>query len=340
MPADVRRALRRAGVITISALAITRAAGAQQLPASPAASPTVALEWLGPGPEDTCLGRDRLANAVEDYLGRPAFAVEGGETTLSVRVESRGQQGYRALLLLRETATGRVLGNRELTTPLQLCSGLDDALTLTVALMVDDDWSGAAEASAAPPEPTPPAEVSPPPPPKPSKPWGFGVEALVLVGMGALPKTAAGAELGFVALPVSWLALRAHARGFLPSSLSAGSAELEMTLFGAGASLCPTATLGAGWSLAGCVGGEGGLLFANPRGFEASQEHTSSWFGAAFAGRLQFRPGRHFGLVGQAELVAPFKPERFVADLDDERELLFQMDTPFWVFGLGGAAWF
>lgn len=339
MPALVRRALRRAGVLTISILAITASALAQPRSSS-AAKPSVALEWLGPGPEDTCLGRDRLADAVEDYLGRPAFAVEGGETTLSVRVESRGPQGYRALLLLRETATGRVLGDRELATPLKLCSGLDDALTLTVALMVDDDWSGAAEPAAAPPEPAPPSEPKPAPPPKPSKPWDFGAEALALVSVGALPNTAVGAELAFVALPVSWLALRAHARAFLPNSLSTGSAELEMTLFGAGVALCPTATLSASWSLAGCLGGEGGLLFANPRGFEASQNDTSSWFGLSGAAQLKLRASRHFGLVAEAQVVAPFQPERFVADLDDERELLFQMDTPFWVFGLGGAAWF
>jgi hypothetical protein len=344
MPVDVRRAAPERGAVLIAALALTataQAAESTEPASSAAAAPSVTLEWSGPGPEDNCLGRDRLENAVDDYLGRPAFSVPPADTTLQVRIKSRGEQGYRALITLRETATGRVLGERELVSKLQLCSGLDEALELTVALMVDSDWAGAAEPSPAPEEsPSSPVETPEAPAPKSRRPWQFGIEGVALAGFGALPHPGAGAEVALTAAPIPWFMMRLHGRGFLPSSASAGSAEVEMTLLAAGLALCPRAVPDSSWAVAVCAGFESGLLLSAPSGLEGGHDETRGWFGGSFGARAELRLSQRFGLLGEGFAIVPIRPERYVIDLDDEREVVFQMDSPFWVVGLGFTASF
>jgi hypothetical protein len=233
------------------------------------------------------------------------------------------------------------LGERELVSKLQLCSGLDEALKLAVALMLDSEWAGPAEPPPARAEPpTPPDEAPPPRAPEARRPWRFGVEGLALAGFGALPHPSAGAELALTAAPIPWLVMRIHARAFLPSSASAGSAEVEMTLFSAGFSLCPTATPDPSFSLAACAGVETGVLWSTPRGLEGGRDRSRGWFGGSLGARAQVRLSERWGLLGEVSAVAPYRPERFVFDLDSERLLLFQMDSPFWVIGLGGTASF
>jgi hypothetical protein len=314
--------------VLIATLALTGAAQAGESTepgASASAAPSVALEWSGPGSDDNCLGRDRLEDAVDDYLGRPAFSVPPADTTLQVRVESRGEQGYRALITLKESATGRVLGERELVNKLQLCSGLDEALKLTVALMVDSDWAGAAEPPPPPPEEPPPLPVETPeaPAPEPRRPWQFGVEGVALATFGALPHPSAGAELALTAAPIPWFMMRLHGRAFLPSSASAGSAEIAMTLLSAGFALCPRAVPDSSWAVAACAGFESGLLLSAPSGLEGGHDHTRGWFGGSFGARAELHLSQRFGLLGEGTAVVPIRPERYVVDLDDEREVVF-----------------
>src|SRR5690348_14565615 len=113
------------------------ARAAESAPPASGPAPSVGLTWTGPGPELTCLGEDGLVRAVNDYLGRDAFAAGSVEYVLGVNVQRLPDRLWRAVLELRDVS-GRVLGARELRSSTDLCSALDEPLVLAVALMVDN----------------------------------------------------------------------------------------------------------------------------------------------------------------------------------------------------------
>src|SRR3954465_1866725 len=154
-----RRSVARtwlAGLLACSSFALGGRVQAQ----SGTAPSAVALAWTGPGPELTCLGEEGLARAVDEYVGRDAFAAGPVDSALRVTVERLPDRHWHARLELSDR-TGNVLGTRELTSPSELCSSLDEPLVLTVALMVDDETEPAA------PEPPAPEPPPPEPPPRP-----------------------------------------------------------------------------------------------------------------------------------------------------------------------------
>jgi hypothetical protein len=310
--------------------------------AANAESPEIALEWAGPGPERTCLGAERLAAAVDDYLGRPAFVTGSAAVTLVVHVEPLGDSGWRALVRFRENDTGAVLGERVLTTDSALCSGLDEPLELAVALMVDSEIV----ANERRPETLAPAEPEKALPAAPARrpaqkpvPVRYSAEALAVAEFGLLPEASAGLELGFAVEPLTWLVLRAGARGFLPRSSALGSAELWTSLMLGELAICPTLRTGS-VRLSACAGADGGAYLFRSHGLSGETPSSRPLWSGSFGARGAWQLGRHFALLGALSALIPIRPERFVYDLDGQSTLLFQANSPSLVAGLGCSAIF
>jgi hypothetical protein len=352
----VRWALRSvkpsAALLALSAACWVEPTVAQ--PSTAAAAPSVELEWSGPGPEADCLGADRLVDAVDDYLGRSAFGVPPAEIALHVRVE-RTAQGWRALVQLAETASSRVLGERELVTRDPRCASLDEPLKLAVALLVDDEIAASPEKESPDPRQSANAaeserlddpgsdadtDAETAPPSANREPLRVFADVTLLAQSGLLPGALPGAEVGLGILPASWLLLRVHAGGFAPRSVAAGTEEVRFALAYAGAALCPILHVDERWSFAVCAGGRFGALFANAGDLALGRDRRRQMLAASLGLRPSWQLTKRFSLFGNVEAVLPYHPERFMYDLDGERRVLFELESPAWLAGLGGAVTF
>ena len=111
---------------------------------------------------------DELIAEVEQRLGRPVFV--SGNEGLVLRSEVRGVGGTWNVELILTTADGRVVGTRQLQQAGESCQGLNDALALVVALMVDlgeADLKAKLAALPAKPQPRPSTPIRLPPPSPP-----------------------------------------------------------------------------------------------------------------------------------------------------------------------------
>lgn len=303
------------------------------------------LTWSGPGVEHACIGGEGLTRAVNEYLGRHAISSPPAELALHVRVE-RLAKGWRALIRLQDRETGESLGERELTSEGPLCSGLDEALKLSVALLVDDELAEVGAARTAPPKPElvpeppreePDDEIEPNEEPDPFEPppWRFALDASLVVEHGVLPSLATGLDLGFEAAPADWLALRAHAVGFVPQTRSVGMAEAQASLLQAGIALCPRSELQQGWTVQGCFGIDAGRLGVDRTGFTSGRDVTRRLLMASAGVRLALRLSPHVGVTSQFTALFPARQDRFVVEIDGASHELFQVAQVAWVAGLG-----
>src|SRR6187399_2505871 len=188
----------RRALMTLAATSTLHvAAGALAAEPGPAASesnPSVGLAWTGPGTELACLGEEGLARAVNEYLGRDAFASGPLEYVLGVSVERSPDRLWRAVLELRDTS-GHVLGARELKSTTDLCSDLDGPLVLAVALMVDSQPEPPRQPPAVAPAPEPEPERSEPESPQPhasTESLEFFANASLALEAGLLPAVRPG----------------------------------------------------------------------------------------------------------------------------------------------------
>jgi len=159
-----RRWARR--LVTLTACAFTSAF----LPSSPAtaqtapAGPVPLVVQRAPGASD-CLDAAALADRVTLLTGRKALVAAesaGGGFAYEVQI-LKSDDGYTAIVL----AGGK---SRQIADPGPSCASLSDALSLTLAILVDADGTPPAP----PPEPPPPPATAvvpifvPPPPPPPA----------------------------------------------------------------------------------------------------------------------------------------------------------------------------
>jgi hypothetical protein len=119
----------------------------------------VRLVWIrGPG-ADRCVDEATLADRVSARLGRPSFS-DDAPRRIEGLVQREGDR-WVAHLYARD-ADGKVTGARDLNHEGDDCAGLDAAVTLAVALVIDPD-----AALRTPAGPVTPAPAPPPPPPVP-----------------------------------------------------------------------------------------------------------------------------------------------------------------------------
>ena len=338
-----------AALFTLASLLFAaKVAQAQATPstASPAANaapdaPTVALSWSGPEAKFDCLGGERLASAVDEYLGREAFSASPADLTLRVQVERRPDRAWRALLRIVDF-TGAVVGERELVSESTLCSSLDEPLKLAVALMVDSELVASAEPEPEPPpEPPEPIEPEPVEPEPPSTPWVVSGDASVLIQSGLLPSVSPGLELGLELRPSSWVLLRANGAGFLPGQVSLGGpAQAKISIAYGQLTICPQTALGARFRLSGCAGVAAGTLFAKTSQLQEARSTQRRFLAASLGARASAQLSERWSIVAQVGGVLPYRPERFVYELNGQRREFFRMSSPSLVAGIGCSVMF
>ncbi|HWA73874.1 MAG TPA: hypothetical protein VG937_16140 [Polyangiaceae bacterium] len=308
---------------------------------SPAAAgaPSVALAWSEPEGEVGCLGAEGLARAVSEYLGRPAFSPSPADLTLRVHVERKPERGFRALLQIVDL-TGAVVGERELESEGPLCASLDEPLKLAVALMVDGEL-------ATPPEPEPEPEAPPEPEDteeekaEPSQPWVISADASALAESGLLPNASVGLELGGELRPADWFSFRGSGVGFLPTTDTlGGTARAKFSIIYGNLALCPQGALSARLRLAVCGGLALGTLFARSSELEGARSTRRRFFAATLELRATLTLSRRWAVLAQVEAVSPYRPERFVYELNGQRREFFRMSAPSLVAGLGASVIF
>ena len=306
------------------------ARAAESAPLSSQAPPSVSLAWVGPGPELVCLGEDGLARAVNDYLGRDAFAAGSVEYVLGVKVERLPDRLWRAVLELRD-ASGRVLGARELKSSTDLCSDLDEPLVLAVALMVDSDPEPPPEPSAPPPAPEPepePAEPADPAPREHAAPLEIFAEASVALEVGLLPAVRPGLMLGAELRALSWLSARLSGFGFLPAAEDiAGGASARFVFTGGLLELCPGFGDKTSLRLSLCGGAVYGVHGVATRGLVGASTEWRPLLAGAFGPKASIPlGGRWFVLAGLTGVI-PYRPDRFVYDVGGATQELFQCSS-------------
>lgn len=309
--------------------------------AQPESSPGVSLAWTGPGPELTCLGEDGLVRAVNEYLGRNAFASGPLEYVLGVNVERLPDRHFRAVLELRD-ASGHVLGARELKSASDLCSDLDEPLVLAVALMVDAQPEPE-------PEPPPPAlapepevdDPAPPPPPARHEPVALLADASLALEAGLLPAARPGLLVGVEFRAVSWLSARLSGLGFLPASVDVpGGGSARFLLAGGMLELCPGFGDPGSLRLSVCAGALYGAVNARSTGLEGARSTWERLLGGAFGAKAALPLGSHwFGLAALTGVV-PYQPVRFVYEAGGTSHELFQSSGASLIASCGVAVMF
>lgn len=327
---------RRVAVLAAaSGLVLTvRTAGAASASEPTESSPAVALAWTGPGRELACLGEDGLTRAVNEYLGRDAFASGALEYVLAVNVERLPDRRFRAVLELRD-ASGRVLGARELRSATDLCSDLDEPLVLAVALMVDvqPEPAPAPPPREAEPEPEPESEPEPDDPgaapvPARAEPLAVLAGASLALEAGLLPAPRPGLLVGAELRAVSWLSARISGFGFLPASEDVpGGGSARFLLVGGMLELCPGFVTDGSVRLSFCGGALYGAMNAQSTGLAGARSTWQRLLAGAFGPKVAVPlGGRWFGLAGLTGVV-PLRPDRYVYEVGAVREELFQSSS-------------
>jgi hypothetical protein len=299
-------------------------AGAAPVSAEAVSSPAVGLAWVGPGTELACLGEDGLVRAVNEYLGRNAFASAPLEYVLGVSVERLPDRHFRAVLELRDMS-GRVLGARELKSATELCSDLNEPLVLAVALMVDAEPEP-------PPEPPPEREPEPdvvepeaPPPRASPEPLEFLADASLAVEAGLLPAARPGLLIGAELRAASWLSARLSGFGFLPASVDApGGGSARFVLMGGLLELCPGFGVKGSVRLSLCAGAMYGAVHAQSSGLSGARGTWDRLLAGTFGMKLALPLGGPWSGLAGVTGVVPYRPDRFVYEVDGVSHELFQ----------------
>ncbi len=309
----------------------------------------VRLVWEAGTGTEGCVTQAELERLVEVELERAVFVPDEASATRVVRVRlerDAAKGGFRALVTsgsAGESAQPSVPGvERELEA--RECRDIDEPLALVVALLADADESSQEPAPETKDEPLPPPEPEPPVGKDEIQPlgpvttapgweaaqrearWGYEVDVAAALGIGVLPHVGGGVELGFLAEPPSFPALRLRVLGMVSAPAEPVPGATVSFVYGmTGLTLCPTIARFGRVRLRFCAGADLGALHAKSEGLEESTE-TTQFFGQAdlaFRGALALGGG-FLGTLGVG-VVFPTKTDRFVYRQDGEKTEIFQM---------------
>jgi hypothetical protein len=304
----------RAAALVLCALALcteTQPAHAEET------KPLASLEVSRTPEASDCPDAAGLVERVHQIAEKPVMAVAPAAARLSFSVAlSKEKAGYAAVL----RAKGSRSGVRNIADIGDDCTGLADALAVTLAIILDD------EASTPPPEPaplqsfpvaTPPSPSRPPipPPPAPSLVPRF---FRPFVGVAATQGIFDGGALGGVAgldiqidqlvtgIGVLWLPPQRFSRG-------PGSASVDLLALGFHACFQPE-TRADRTHLALCAHFTEGLLHGEASGFSLNKSASRPWtapgLGAIVGGEV-LSPIEWFA---RAQVFVPLKRQSFVID--------------------------
>lgn len=303
-------------------------------PASAEAARTASVEWRGPGVDGGCLGESGLVAAVEDGLGRRVFGPRPSEIVLAVSIERREGFGWRAQVEVRD-ARGTKLGERELVSETDSCASLNEPLVFAVMLMVDDELSERARSPLPKPEQPPRTRAA-----ESAGGPTLAVDGAVIGAFGVLPEPTLGADLGGQIVFWRWLGVRGHVVAMIPRARSVSpSAETRFGLYTGGLLLCPGAELSP-LHLAGCAGGEAGILTADSRGFDGAEDRARPFLAFSAGVRASVPVAGRSRITASANALFPQRRERFVYGVEEEQRVLFEMTRVCATVGIGAALQF
>lgn len=321
----------RAASVGFALLGASTSGLAQPGAGSEARGQSVALHWAGPGPELDCLGEEQLARAVNDYLGREAFASGSVELVLRVNVERLEDRSWRAVLELRDLSE-HVLGKRELTTKDDRCSSLDEPLMLATALMVDSEPEPEPPPTRAKPPPELESEpegesepgISDPAPSAPPTPWVFHAVAGLSFELGLLPAARPGWAVALELAP-SWWSVRVGGVGFQPASVDvAPGARAEFELLAARLLFCSDVGESGAPRVTLCTGPLVGALRAESTGVAAARSTWRRVLAISFGVSAELPLAERWALAPEAVAVLPYRPEAFTVSEDGRPRELFR----------------
>jgi hypothetical protein len=276
------------------------------------------------------LGEEGLAKAVNEYIGHDAFASPSVELLLRVNVERLPDRRWRASVELADPS-GHVLGARDLTTPDELCSSLDEPLVLAVALMVDVEPAPTPPPSPRAPTPEAPPDVpdaEPVPKPQPSEPLRLFVDAALAVESGLLPNPEPGFALGFELRPLPWLSARLGAIGFLPATVDLPQgASVRFGLVAGMLEICPGFGTGRSLRVMLCVGPLYGALNVTTTGLSGPSGSSRPVLAASVGLRAALPFAERWALVAGIGGVIPHRPDRFGYELNQARLEVFHLSS-------------
>ncbi|MEB2312870.1 MAG: hypothetical protein OZ921_08810 [Sorangiineae bacterium] len=281
----------------------------------------VRLHWRNDTSVADCLDEAALARGVEVRLQRPAFVQDAYDLQLDGGVVN--ERGARVARITLRKADGTLVGKRELESRDPTCRTLDEAVPLSVALMIDYQQrvSRLHVPALPPPAPKPPPpRPAPRPAAAPSEPttprWQLGTRVGGGVDAGALPG-ATWLALAGIELTRGWSMLRADGVFFAPKTATLGPGRVFVTGWGVGASACAVWRHATDVHTAYCLGAEAGRLYLAGSRFmhdsDAVATHARAWGGAEARLRLV---GPWWAGVG-AQLGTPLVAQRW--EFTDER---------------------
>ena len=232
-----------------------------------------------------------LRTAVERIVQRSIASSPGDRLIVDVQF-LRGYSGFEAVVRL----AGAKQGERRLTDTGGSCAPLEQAVAVTLALLVDLDPE--------PPEPMPPPARSP----------ASGSHGdLWICGGGGLGLSAGPTLAGGGGTAASWArwSLRGGGGFVLPRQAALAPGYVRVGLVRGEVLLCRALAAGLRARLDACAGGSAGWLTGQGQGYPASMDAGFLWAAAEAAVRLGGVVGGHWLWGVQAEVLTPFGRHTF-----------------------------
>ncbi|HEX2871617.1 MAG TPA: hypothetical protein VHP33_10180 [Polyangiaceae bacterium] len=258
---------------------------------------------------EACLQAEPLKRGVEKRLKRRVF-VQPAQASLRVVVTFARQGAETEARIELSSIDGTPRGTRSLVASGH-CSALDDALTLSVALLVDQPPDPEVPAEPAPPAaPAAPAAVAPAAPPTaarhrgppptpitlpddvaaPREPWRVDVGAAAVAAWGVLPDVTPGVALYLKLVPRHFPPILLQGEGFWPSTAERdASSGARFRLFRAELALCPALHQSQRVALSLCAGQKVGWLSVEGYGFDQNQQDRRLVFSLLAGGEGKLR---------------------------------------------------
>ncbi|HEY6556850.1 MAG TPA: hypothetical protein VI072_06240 [Polyangiaceae bacterium] len=329
--------MQAAGGVWLTGAFLAALVGLRPATARAQAEPaSVALEYAA---ERDCTPRAELARQVEARLGRPVFVEQDADVLVEVKTKRREDAaGWVANLTLR-ARHGNWLGARELQSESARCSGLDQPLSLVLALMVDipkDELPPPAEIPVQAPPPAPRVVRVPAPPIVPrakaasarterKPPFRVVLGVSGVLSAGLLPDLALGLRASILLRPPEFWPVELGGVVYRDAraQVSRGGSDFEAA--GADIAVCPLGGERGRVTVLACAAQSLGRMHVSGYGFDQNQEHSRFYSSFGLRARLSLAlttwlAGR---LAASAE-VPVTRDEFYFVNERGERERVFR----------------
>jgi len=269
-----------------------------------------------------CEDASLLAGRINRIAARDA--ITNGDTTVDIAIRvDRHDKKFHAHL----TAYGATEGDRDFEDDGQTCRGLDEAVAVSVALLLDEAPERTREAA---PTPTPvaaappvedPAEKPPPLPKPPPPPPETTVEIYALGTAAVVGGATFGTEAAFEVRVRPLLTVGAGIFGLIQDEERFASGGLWVNLVGVRVPACLSLrtrdrSTGGGF----CGFPALGVLHASGHDFDVNANASQPWFAMGASGMVFGPLSGPIGLVGRVDLVVPlYRPTFVVQNLGNAR---------------------